>query len=104
MSDESQIVVPRSFVELFLRPGSVKPTASREQIASRYELCEDLAQMFIDTARMKLFELGVAEGDVLERILQGLVEDDSVVTAREARWVVRRLAELLEWPPLPDGG
>jgi len=41
----------------------------------------------------------VTETDVLERILRGLLSGDAVDEA-EARWVVRRLAEVLDWPPL----
>jgi Fe2+ transport system protein FeoA len=80
--------------------GKVKPTETREVIASRYELCEDLAQMLTDSARARLFELGIAEQDVLERMHQGLLADAALVTADEARWVIRRLAELLGWAPL----
>ncbi|MDP2005655.1 MAG: ATPase with chaperone activity [Rubrivivax sp.] len=98
MSEESQIVVPPSFVALFVPPGRVKPTAGREEIASRYELCEDLAQMLTEQASTKKWELGVTEADVLERIERGLLADAAIVNAAEARWVVRRLAELLDWP------
>jgi Fe2+ transport system protein FeoA len=101
VSDESQIVVPRSFIEVFVPAGKIKPTETREVIAARYELCEDLAQMLTDTAQSRLFELGVAEQDVLERMHQGLLADAALVSADEARWVIRRLAELLGWPPLP---
>jgi hypothetical protein len=105
MSEDSQIVVPPSFIALFVPPGRMRPTASREHIAQRYELCEDLAQMLTEQASAKLFELGVAEHDVLERIARGLQGDAAepgIVDAAEAGWVVRRLAELLDWPPLPD--
>lgn len=99
MSDESQILVPRSFIELFIPPGRLKPSAAREHIAERYELCEDLAQMLTEPARARLFELGITEPDVLHRTLGGLLAG-GVVEPAEAAWVVRRLAELLEWPPL----
>lgn len=100
MSEDSQIVVPPSFVALFVPPGRIKPTASREAIAERYELCEDLAQMLVEQAQAKRFELGAAEHDVLERIARGLRGEAAIVSADEAGWVVRRLAELLDWPPL----
>ena len=101
MSDEdSQIVVPPSFVALFVPPGRVKPTAPRDTIAARHELCEDLAQMLTEHALLKRFELGVTEADVLQRIHAGLAGGDTV-TAAEAGWVIHRLAELLDWP-LPD--
>jgi Fe2+ transport system protein FeoA len=99
VSDESQIVVPRSFIEVFVPPGKIKPTESREVIAARYELCEDLAQMLTEAAQARLFELGIAEQDVLERMHRGLLADAALVSADEARWVIRRLAELLGWEP-----
>jgi len=38
---------------------------------------------------------------VLERVHRGLLGGAAGVSAAEAQWVVRRLAELLEWPT-PD--
>jgi hypothetical protein len=98
MSEESQIVVPPSFVALFIPPGRVKPNASRERILARYELCEDLATMLVDHAKTKLWELGVGEEDVLQRIHRGLLGGDAGLETPEAEWVTRRLAEMLDWP------
>jgi hypothetical protein len=103
MYDENQTHIPDSFVAVFVLPGKTKPHATREHIAARYELCEDMAQMLVDHASTKLFELGVAEIDVLERVYRGLLVDGSVVEPVEARWVIRRLAELLNWPALEPG-
>lgn len=100
MSEDSQIVVPRSFIELFMPPGRARPTMPREHIALRYEFCEDLAQMLADTARDQLHALQVTESDVLERIRRGL-DAGAMVDAREGEWVLRRLAEVLDWPALP---
>jgi hypothetical protein len=97
MSDESQIVVPPSFIALYLAPGGTRPQAPRAEIAARHEFCEDLATMLTEHASTKLWELGVAESDVLERMHRGLLAGDAVVTPAEAEWVVRRLAELLGW-------
>lgn len=96
MSDD-QTVIPPSFIELFVPAGKTRPTESREVIARRYDLCEDMAQMLIDTARDKHLGIGVAEPDVLDRIHAGLAADASLVSADEALWIVRRLAELLDW-------
>ncbi len=107
MSEENQFTVPPSFIALFVPPGRSKPTEPRAHIAQRYELCEDLAQMLTEQANTKKWELGVTEADVLERMERGLQAEGSVVTGPEARWVVRRLAELLEWPdpgPAPVPG
>ena len=95
MSDENQVVIPRSFVEIFIPPHAVKPTETRETIAARYDLCEDLAQMLVDQARARMFELGIDTQDVLERMQQGLLVEPSMVTPAEAQWVIRRLDELL---------
>ena len=102
MSDDSQILIPRSFIDLFVPPGRIKPSEPREHIAQCYELCEDLAQMLTETAKARLFGLGITEADVLQRTRDGLLEG-AVVGPAEAEWVVRRLAELLDWPALPDG-
>ena len=97
MSDDSQLVLPRSFIELFIPAGRIKPTAPRDEIAARYEFCEDLASMLTEHARLKLWELAITEDDVLQRMHQGLMVPDAPVSPAEAQWVIRRLAELLEW-------
>ncbi len=99
--DESQIVVPESFIALYREPGRVKLSAPRAEIAQRHEFCDDLAQMLMERAQTLLWQLGVTESDVLERVRRGLQGEDSVVNEAEAQWVVTRLAELLDWPALP---
>jgi hypothetical protein len=94
----SQLSVPASFVDLFLPAGRTRPVESMTHIAARHELCEDMAQMLTETARARLFELGIAEEDVLLRIDQGLRADGSPVTPDEATWIGCRLCELLGWP------
>ena len=69
-------------------------------MAGRYELCEDLASMLTETAKDKIFSLGIAEDDVLIQCYRGLAGEGAVVTKPEARWVIHRLAELLEWAQL----
>lgn len=97
MSDENQTVLPASFIALYLAPGRTKPRSPREEIAQRYEFCEDLATLLMDPAQTKLWELGVTQQDVLERIHRGLASEPSSVTPAEATWVMRRLTELLGW-------
>lgn len=97
MSDENQIQIPESFIQLFVDPGRIKPREPREFIAQRYDLCEDMAQMLIEPARETLWSLGIAESDVLERMQLGLSDGKTDLTNDEARWVVRRLQELLDW-------
>ena len=102
VSDENQITVPPSFIALYVPPGRLKPTAPRDEIARRYETCEDLASLLTEHARTLLWQLGIGESDVLGRVRAGLLEPAAGVSPEEARWIVRRLAELLEWEPLAD--
>ena len=97
MSDDNQTIIPPSFIALFVEPGRTKPRATREHIYARYDLCEDLANVLTEQATNKLWELGITETDVLERIHQGLGDVDIGLTAVEAQWVILRLAEILGW-------
>lgn len=98
MSDDNQVEIPQSFIALFIEPGRSKPAATRFFIAQRYELCEDMASLLTQTAQEMLHGLGITERDVLQRCYQGLAVDNGVFTLPEAEWVVRRLAELSQWP------
>lgn len=100
MYEEYQIEIPQSFTALFVEPGRQKPNASRDEVAARYELCEDMASMLTETAKNKFLSLGIAEDDVLIQCYRGLTGQGAVVTEPEAVWVIHRLAELLEWVQL----
>ena len=97
MSDDNQIDIPASFTALFVLPGRQKPSQPRHVVGVRYELCEDMATMLTETARSMLFSLGISEHEILVRIYRGLTGEGSVVKVPEAKWVMQRLAELLEW-------
>jgi hypothetical protein len=106
MSDEYQIEIPPSFYALYT-DARRRLTLPMAQLRERYEACEDLAQLLVDRAEAKHFELGsVAHEDVLLRFHAGLCAPGSMVSAAEAEWVTRRLAELLGWecPPLAADG
>lgn len=92
---EDQTPIPPSFVALFVEPGRVKPNAPRVHIAERHELCDDLAQSLVETARAWQHDLGITADDVLERVERALGAPDSGFSAAEARWVACRLDELL---------
>jgi len=98
MDELNQLEVPESFVALFIEPGRQRPNATRVTITARYEFCEDLANHLFEYARAQHHDLGITESDVLERVRQGLDQPASGVNGVEARWVVRRLAELEGWP------
>jgi hypothetical protein len=98
MYDHNQLEIPDSFVALFIAPGREKPNATRAAIGTRYEFCEDLANQLYEYARAQHHDLGISEGEVLARVALGLAQPASGVDPAEARWVVRRLAELEDWP------
>ena len=95
---ESQIVVPESFVALFLAPGKLKPGEPWEVIAQRHELCEDMAQLLAEQAGRLQWQLGLHESDILARMHAGLGAGEAGVSAAESVWIVKRMAELLDWP------
>ena len=97
MSDDNQIIIPPSFIALFIEPGKSKPSASREHIQERYDLCEDMANLLTEQANNKRWELGITEADVLVRIENGITGADIGLTEPEVRWVIARLAEILGW-------
>ena len=94
---ESQIVVPESFVALFVPPGKIKPTEPYAVIAQRHELCEDMAQLLTGQAAQLQWQLGLDEADILARMHAGLSGGEAGISAAEAIWVSKRLAELLDW-------
>ena len=97
MSDENQIEIPPSFIALFVEPGRTKPSATRAAITERYEFCEALATMLVERAQTLQWQLSITEADVLEKLHAGLQGPDAPVPPQEGEWIIRRLAELLEW-------
>jgi len=105
MDEHSQILVPEAFLDLYRSPGRARLALPRDEIAARHEFCEDLARAMTEHARAMLFGAHLAEDEVLRRCHAGLRAEGAGVSSAEAEWVVRRLAELLDWPQplLPDG-
>ncbi len=98
MTPEFQIDIPATFMALYVPPGKIKPSLGQRELAARYELCEDLAHLLTEKAANMQFTLGITEELVLAQCETGLLAEPAVVTPGEARWVVCRLAELLQWP------
>ena len=98
MYEENQSFVPESFVALYVKPGQYKTSLPKAEVMQRYELCEDLANLLTEKAANMQSTLGITEELVLQQCELGLLTDPSVVSPVEARWVVCRLAELLNWP------
>lgn len=98
MTQDFQIDIPPSFMALYVPPGKIKPTLGMRDMATRYELCEDLANLLTEKATNLQFTLGITQDLVLQQCEQGLLAEPAVILPREARWVACRLAELLNWP------
>ena len=96
MYDENQTFVPESFSALYL-DGRQRLTIAKAELAQRSEFCEDLANLLTEHCSSVHFRDGVDTQQVLERTLRGLCGVESSVSADEARWVARRVAELLSW-------
>jgi len=103
MSDDYQIDIPPSFFAVFTdaRQRLSEPIAV---VRERYEVCEDLSNHLVQHAQILHHVEVPSEDEILRRILAGLASPDAGVSAAEAQWIARRLAELLGWtcPPLDD--
>jgi hypothetical protein len=79
------------------------PGCTPPEMFERWDICEDLAQQLSGKAiEAKTGERAyMAEADILAEFLEQLLEKDWGSDA-EMRWVVRRIAELLQWPVPSD--
>ena len=102
--DHNQTLVPQSFLVLHSRNG--RALQPRAEIEARHELCEDVAlhaAAFLSGRHQE----GDDAGEALRRCHDGLRADPAAFAPAEAAWVVRRVAELLDWPQpdwLPEAG
>ncbi|WP_103044649.1 hypothetical protein [Comamonas faecalis] len=103
MQDDSQIHIPPSFIALYTR-ASGRLGIAREALLQRYELCEDLACQLVEQAQQLYQTHTPSEERVLRQIHAGLASAESGLDASEARWVMLRLAELLQWRSPDLGG
>ncbi|KQP11809.1 hypothetical protein [Pseudorhodoferax sp. Leaf267] len=95
MYEPNQNIIPDAFMALYSKHG--RPTASREHVEARHDLCEDMAAQ-MTTLCASLEQGDLPKEEVLRRCWMGLLADGSGVEPPEAHWVVARTAELLEWP------
>lgn len=104
-SDDYQIHIPPSF-EAVYRDARNRLTVPLAEFRARYELCEDMAQLLVERSQEVHHGQGVSEDIILQRTEDGLASEGSGFSAAEARWVVTRLSELLNWPwvhrPMPE--
>jgi hypothetical protein len=95
MYDHNQTLVPDSFLALHSSHG--RPLLPRDAMEQRYELCEDLA---LHTAAFLAAQQQDPDDsdEALRRCHEGLCVEPAAVSAAEAAWVIRRVAELQDWP------
>ena len=94
---DNQIEIPQSFIAMYITPGRTTPNAPQAVVTARYEQCEDMATVLTEHAQTLVFKENFTEAEVLARCHEGLVAAPSEFSGKEADWVVRRLAELLDW-------
>jgi hypothetical protein len=97
LGEDSQILIPDSFTAIHSDPVRSKLTISREELAQRFELCEDMANLLSDSTAAQWFKTGLEKEEVLEQVRLGLLGENSVVSESEAQWVVGRIGEVLGW-------
>ena len=102
MDDTHQTEIPASFIALYLTPGQARPKVPHALALQRYELCEDMAQALTETAQALHLRSAASYRDVLLCLQEGLGAEDAGLEPGEAQWIIRRLSELLNWPP-PSG-
>jgi hypothetical protein len=99
--DDSQIHVPDSFIHLFVRRDQPVPRQRAAEIAQRFEVCDDMAATLLPRAQELQFKFGIAEADVIHKLLESLMPitqgPDAVLSEPEAQWVVCHMAEQLGW-------
>ncbi|QHJ01102.1 ATPase with chaperone activity [Xylophilus rhododendri] len=93
--DTNQIPIPESFMALYLQRG--RPTLAREALEARLEFCEDLAAQVSELCQTVQFGGNLSESEALRKCLDGLLQPPASVSPAEARWVMCRVAELLQW-------
>ena len=96
MSEHNQILIPPSFLEVY-SDGRQRLTASEPEVRQRYELCEDLAGHLVEQAERLYHVEAPSEEGILLRMHAGLCSPASGVSQAEAKWIICRLAELLNW-------
>lgn len=96
MSDDYQIEIPPSFIAIYT-DARRRLTVKLAELRQRYDLCEDTAQQLVEPGRHIHFDLGLTQDEVYDRLHAGLTGDDSGLTGAEAVWILRRMAELLDW-------
>lgn len=79
-----------------MQAGRTKPIMSREDIETRHDYCEDLAQLLLQAMQDKMVELSLPVDIALPRISNVLADPNLNLSEAESNWVLLRLKELSE--------
>jgi hypothetical protein len=96
MYEHNQLFIADSFAALFTV--NDRPTLARKEFEGRYEACEDLAQQLAGVCMNLQLDDDASTDAALLQCLGGVRVPSMVGTDAEAQWVIRRVAELLDWP------
>jgi hypothetical protein len=96
MYEINQTEVPAAFMDIYCRHG--RPLETLAMIGSRHEACEELSHQVSTFCTSLQAKDELSEAEVLARCYAGLLASPETVSEPEARWVIGRVAELLEWP------
>jgi hypothetical protein len=96
MYEHNQLFIADSFAALFTVNG--RPTLERKELEGRYEACEDLAQQLAGVCMNLQLDDDPSTDAALRQCLEGVHVPSMAGTEAESRWVIRRVAELLDWP------
>ncbi len=91
-----QTLVPDAFVALHVVRGRLR--IDRATLQARHDLAETLASQVAALAAPLAADDVAGQVAWLRRVLAGLEAEPRQLDASEARWVVGRVAELLDWP------
>ena len=97
MSNTCQVEIPMSFQVLYGGHGLHSRYASRDFVANRHQLCEEMTAMLTEMAEQMLSEQSMSQVAVLNSCRRSLYQRGSVFTANETVWIVCSLKERLEW-------
>lgn len=97
MPTDSQIIIPDAFCAIYTDALRHRLIISKEDLAARFELCEDMANLLSESTAAQWFKTGHEKAEVLEQVHAGLMVSGSLANEAEAVWVVRRIEEVLEW-------
>jgi len=95
MYDHNQTLVPESFLALYAKHG--RPLLERDEMESRHEQAELVAQQIARVLEQVPADDETAQQQALATVTEGLLADLPNERASEAGWTAARAAEICGW-------